>query len=136
VSVIRTKTNMVCAYEPEDDDLFVQVTWHGPPDEGSNYLRPFHGPLEPIDQYEATVNWAVSMAHQMRFPLHVVPFRAQDVMKTKTMQDAIARLSDHDRGELRRIMAAAMAEVMRDCDDPAIRADAYDLLLDMKVIRP
>jgi hypothetical protein len=80
MSVIRTKTNMVCAYDPEPDDLFVQVVWHGPPEDG-RHLRAFEGPLWPIEEYQATVEWAVSMAEQMRFPLHVVPLRERDVRR-------------------------------------------------------
>ena len=81
MSVILTKTNMVCAYEPEPDDLFVRVDWHGP-DEDGRHRRAFEGPLWPIDRYQAAVDWAVSMADQMRFPLHVVPLRAKDVRRT------------------------------------------------------
>ena len=78
MSVIRTKTNMVVAYEPERDDIYVQIVWHGPAGDG-RHLRAFEGPPWPIDQYQATVDWAVSMADYMRAPLHVVPLRAKDV---------------------------------------------------------
>ena len=78
MSVIRTKTNMVVAYEPEADDLFVQIVWHGP-DEDRRHLRAFEGPPWPIERYQATVDWAVSMADYMRAPLYVVPLRAKDV---------------------------------------------------------
>lgn len=81
MSVIRTKTNMVVAYEPEPDDLFVKIVWHGPPEEGSRYCRPFEGPPWPIDQYQASVDWAVSMADYMRAPLYVVPLRQKDLRR-------------------------------------------------------
>ena len=135
MSVIRTKTNMVCAAEPEEDDLFVQLVWHGP-DEDGRHLRAFECPPQPIEEYQSTVDWAVGMADQMRFPLYVVPLRAVDVMQTEQVKQAILRLSDQERGELRRMVVATLAEVMRDCDAPNVRADAYDVLLDMKVIRP
>ena len=80
MSVIRTKTNIVCAYDPEPDDLFVQLVWHGPEGDG-RHLRAVAGPPWPIDQYEATVEWAVSMADYMRAPLHVVPLRAKDLKR-------------------------------------------------------
>lgn len=133
--VYKTANNKVVADEPEADDLFVQVVWHGPHKDG-RHLVGFEGPIEPIGEYQRTIDWAVSMAESMRFPLYVIPLRAQDAMKTERMKRAVANLTDQERGELRRIVAAAMAEVMRDCDDFDVRSDAYKVLLDMKVIRP
>ena len=52
------------------------------------------------------------------------------------MKRTVANLTDHERGELRRLVAAAMAEVMRDCDNFDVRSDAYKVLIEMKVIRP
>ena len=134
--VHKTERNKVVADDPEPDDLFVQVVWHGPPEEGGKFLRQFEGPIMPIAEYQATVDWAVGIADQMRFPLYVAPLRAVDAIRTERFQRAILRLTDQDRGELRRMVAATLAEVMRDCDNPKVRADAYDVLLDMKVIRP
>lgn len=79
MTVIRTKTNMVIAEEIAEDHQWVQVVWHGPPDEGSRYRRAFIGPRWPIDQYESTVEWAVGMADYMRFPLYVVPLGPKDL---------------------------------------------------------
>jgi hypothetical protein len=133
--VFKTERNRVVADDPEPDDHWVQVVWHGPDDDG-RHLRTFEGPPWPIEEYEKTIEWAVGIADQMRFPLYVVPLRAVDVMKTERVKQVIARLTDQERGEMRRMVVATLAEVMRDCDDPDVRADAYDLLLDMKVIRP
>lgn len=133
--VFKTANNKVVADEPEADDLFVQVIWHGPHEDG-RHLVGFEGPLEPIAEYQRTIDWAVGMADQMRFPLYVVPLRARDALKTDRMKRAVANLTDQERRELRRVVVAALAEVMRDCDDPTVRGDAYDVLLDMKVIRP
>lgn len=80
MSVIRTKDNMVIAYEPEADDIAVRVVWHGPAEDG-RHLRAFEGPPWPIEQYQSTVEWAVSMADFMRAPLYVVPLRAKDIAK-------------------------------------------------------
>jgi hypothetical protein len=133
--VFKTERNRVVADDPEPDDLFVQVVWHGP-DEDGRHLRIFQGPPWPIKEYEKTIEWAVGIADQMRSPLYVVPLRAVDLMRTERVKQAVARLTDQERGELRRVVVATLAEVMRDCDDPDVRANAYDLLLDMKVIRP
>ena len=134
--VHKTERNRVIADDPEPDDLFVQVVWHGPTEEGRLYLRAFEGPAWPIEEYGRTVEWAVGIADKMRFPLYVVPLRAVDLMRTERIKQAILRLTDHERGELRRMVVATLAEVMRDCDDSNVRADAYNVLLDMKVIRP
>ena len=80
MSVIRTKTTMVVAYEPEANDLYVQIVWHGP-DEDGRHLKAFEGPPWPIEQYQATVDWAVSMADYMRAPLYVVPLRQKDLRR-------------------------------------------------------
>lgn len=135
MTVIRTSVNRVVADEPEKEDLFVRVTWHGPDDDG-RHLRAFDGPLLPIEDYQAAVDWAVGMADQMRFPLYVVPMTGRDALRTEGVRRAVASLTDHERGELRRLLVAKLAGVLRDCDDQDVRADAYDLLLDMKVIRP
>lgn len=134
--VHKTKTNTVIAEEIGEDDHWVQVVWHGPPEEGERHCREFQGPTLPIDDYDQAVKWAVGMADQMRFPLYVVPLHAKDLMRTERMKQAIANLTDQERGELRRVVVATLAGVMRDCADATVRADAYDLLLDMKVIRP
>lgn len=80
MSVIRTKTNMVVAYDPEPDDRFVQIVWHGPPQDG-RFMRQFDGPPWSIDQYQSCVDWAVSMADFMRAPIYVVPLRIKDLPK-------------------------------------------------------
>ena len=134
--VHMTKTNMVVAEEIGEDDHWVQVVWHGPPEAGSRHCRQFEGPAWPIEDYQKTLDWAVGIADQMRFPLYVVPLNAVDVMRTERVKQAVARLTDQERGELRRVVVATLAEVMRDCDDPDVRADAYDLLREMEVIRP
>lgn len=133
--VIKTKSNRVIAEEPEANDQFVRVTWHGPDADG-RHLRPFDGPIEPIENYQAAIDWAVSMADDLRFPLYVLPMTGMDVLRTDSVKRAVANLSDQERGELRRLVVTTMAEVMRDCDQPEVRANAFDVLADMGVVRP
>lgn len=78
--VHRTKTNMVVAYEPEACDRYVHIVWHGPAGDG-RHLRAFEGPPWPIDQYQASVDWALSMADYMRAPIYVEPLRTKDLPK-------------------------------------------------------
>jgi hypothetical protein len=43
-------------------------------------------------------------------------------------------MTDQERGEWRQICIRTCAEVMRDCDDLEVRAEAYDVLVQLKVI--
>ena len=81
MTVIRTKTNIVVAHEPEPSDRYIQIVWHGPPEEGSRYSRALTGPLWPLDEYQACVDWAVSMADYMNAPIYIEPLRLKDVPK-------------------------------------------------------
>lgn len=135
--VIRTKENHVVAYEVGDEDMFCQVMWLGPSElHGLPHAKQFKGPVEPIANHQTAVDWALEMADQMRFPIHVVPLRARDVFKPAAVLRALPHLDDQERGRLRAVVVRAMAEVMRDCDDQAVRADAYQVLEQMKVVEP
>lgn len=131
--VIKTQNNRVIADDPEPDDLFVQVTWHGP-DEDGRHLRAFDGQVLPIERYQAAIDWAVAMADQLRFPLYVVPMRGVDALRTESVKRAMANLTDQQRGELRHLIVTTMAEVMRDSDEPNVRAEAFSILIKMGVI--
>lgn len=131
--VVTTKQNRVVAYEAGENDVFVKVVWHGPGEDG-RHLRQFDGPLRPIKCYQEVLDWAVSMADQMRFPLYVVPRTGVEALKSAEMRVRAASLTDRERGELRRFVVSTLAEVMRDCNNHAVRADAFDLLSDMGVI--
>jgi hypothetical protein len=72
----------------------------------------------------------------MAQPLYVVPMTGVEVLRTERMQQGMASLTDQQRGELRQQVVATLVSVMRDSDDPAVRADAYKVLEDMKVVRP
>lgn len=132
---IKVGSNRVVADEPEPNDTHVHVVWFGPTQDG-RHRKVFEGPVEPIEGYEATVAWAVEMASQMVHPLYVVPLNGAAAMRTDYMRQAVAGLDDQQRGDLRRHMVARLAQIMRDCDDPAVRADAYEVLQQMKVVRP
>jgi hypothetical protein len=131
--IFKTKQNRVVADDPESEDLFVRVTWFGPDADGL-HRRAFDGPVQPIEEYQAAIDWAVSMADQMQFPLYVVPMTAQDALCTDRTKRAVTSLSSQERGELRKFLITQMAEVMRDCDDPNIRRDAYAVLGTMGVV--
>jgi hypothetical protein len=135
MTIINTARNRVHAHARGDDDIFVRVAWIGYDMAGDRVLH--HLRYEPITEYQSAVDWAVSMADQMAHPLHVVPFNGDDMREPSRFQpvcDAVASMDDQERGELRRIVVTTAAEVMRDCDDPEIRADMFDVLHQLKVI--
>lgn len=132
--IIQTERNSVHAHARGDDDVFVRVSWVGYDEEGERVLR--HLRYEPITEYQAAVDWAVSMADQMAHPLHVVPFNGDDMREPSRFQpicDAVAIMTDQERGEMRQVVVTTCCEVMRDCDDPVIRADMFNVLRQLKV---
>ena len=126
--------NKVVADEPEPRDVFVRVTWFGPPQDGK-HLKQFHGPILPIYRYDEAVAWAREMAEQMVFPLYVLPLTGVEVLRTEQVQRGVANLTDQQRGELRRLLVTTLAEVMRDCAKPDVRAAAFDVLAEMGVVQ-
>ncbi|UZK70064.1 hypothetical protein OKW76_03145 [Sphingomonas sp. S1-29] len=136
MTTITTLRNRVIADDPEHDDVMVYVGWTGPSDT-PGVRRSFATSYRPISEYQMWLDWAVSMADQMSHPLYVVPLSHNDIFRTKRwhpFRDFIAGMNDQERGELRRIVVTTAAEVMRDCDDPEIRADMFDVLRQLKVI--
>ncbi len=135
MTTIATLRNKVITEMPEADDVFVRVSFMVPGDEpGTRSVR--HLRYEPVSDYQAAVDWAVSMADQMAYPIHVVPLSHRDIFRTARFDPFrafIAGMNDQERGELRRIVITTAAEVMRDCDDPEIRADMFNVLRQLKV---
>jgi hypothetical protein len=124
----------VVAEEPQPGDEFAQVVWFGPTQDGL-HSKIFEGPIEPIERYDALVAAAKELAAQMSYSLYIVPMTGAQALRTERMNDAVANLTDQQRGELRQEVVATLINVMRDSNDPVVRADAHSILLDMKVIR-
>lgn len=137
MTTITTQRNKVITEPPEPDDVFVRVSLMAPGDEtGTRTVR--HMPYQPISEYDEAVAWAVSMADQLAYPIHVMPLSYSDIRNTgrfKPICDAVASMTDQERGAMRQVVVATAAEVMRDCDNPEIRADMFDVLRQLKVIR-
>ena len=136
MTTITTLRNKVITEEPEDDDVFVRVSLTVPGDQpGTRTVR--HLPYQPISEYDETVAWATGMADSMAYPIHVVPLSHNDIFRTARwhpFRDFIASMTDQERGAMRQVVVTTAAEVMRDCDDPEIRADMFDVLRQLKVI--
>jgi hypothetical protein len=136
MSIIHTKRNMVIAYEPQPDDVLVDVSLLAPAGDGK-HLRPLQLPYEPIINYDAVVEWAVSIADQMAYPIHVLPLNHSDILNTERFEPfrrMLENLTDQERGELRQLAISTCTEVMRDCPDQKLRADCYDMLVQLEVV--
>lgn len=135
MTTITTQRNRVITEQPEADDVLVRVSLTVPGSEPGR-LTVRHLPCQPISDYQEAVDWAVSMADKMAYPIHVVPLSQNDIFRTERwtpFRDAIADMNDQERGELRRMIVTTACSVMRDCDDPEIRADMFHVLRQLKV---
>ena len=130
MTIIKTKRNFVCAYDPMPEDMFV-CTWLM----GSEQRHLMS--TKTIDHYESAVAWAVGMADQMAQPIEVVTVDGVEYLRRNrdALEGHLASLNDQQRGELRQRIAASMAQIMRDCPDEDTRAGAYEVLQKMKVIQ-
>ena len=79
MTVIKSGTNSVVTEAPEPDDLFVQVNWYGPDDDGRTWNL-FGGLIEPVENYDEVVAWAVSMAKYMAHKMYVLPMTGAEYM--------------------------------------------------------
>ena len=133
---ILTLRNKVVADEREPDDVLVYVGWTGPADE-NGIRRSFRTKYMPIAEYQDCIDWAVSIADQMAYPLYVLPLSTNDILRTERWAPyakMIANSTDEEWGELRQIIIDTCASVMRDCDDRQLRAECFDTLVQLKVI--
>jgi hypothetical protein len=127
MSIIKTDRNTVYALELLPEDCFVQ-TYLGTP-EGRQLLTTCH-----VGDYSRAVADAVRMADRMDYPVTLVPITASEF--TAKHHKKLDALDDQARGRLRQVAIASMLGVLRDCDDPDTRAEAYGVLQTLGVVRP
>ena len=77
MAIIQTERNRVHAHAIGDDNVFVRISLLGYNETGARVAR--HLRYEPITEYQAAVDWAVSMADRMAHPIHVVPLNYDDI---------------------------------------------------------
>lgn len=133
---IKTKRNRVVADDPEPGDIAVQVAWQAPVRDGlhSRYLEL---PWMPISDYDEIVEWAVGFADCLAHPIYVLPLNHGDILDSIRFgrcAKVFANLSDPERREMHRLLGDACVALMRDCDDPAVRAAAYQHLQALSVV--
>lgn len=134
MAIIKTQRNYVYALDPQDSDCMVE-TQIGPGAGGGNTYRRLL--VQPISEYQAAVDWAVSMADQFEHPIRLVPISAAEFADEHrdAFQQCFDAMSPAERFELRREVVATAAAVMRDCENGEIRADAYEVLVKMGVVK-
>lgn len=127
MAVIHTKRNMVFAYEPQAGDTHVLTLIVSPTE---RYLLTAQG----IEAYADAVAWAVSMADQMAQGVTVMPISCTEFLTANNarLERGLVQMTDTERAELRQVVVNRMLMVMRDNPDPALRAQAYEVLQMMK----
>lgn len=131
MSVIKTERNFVLAYEPLPEDSFVHTFVIG--SEERHLLL-----TQTIDKYQEAVDFAVSMADQMEMYIEVVPVTGAEYIQRnrERFERGLAAMTPSERHELRKMIVADMARIMRDCDDPTVRAGAYEVLTKLRAVQP
>lgn len=118
--------NCVTALAPCPGDLFV-VTMLG----GKVVF------LQGADDYEKALRLAETFAEQMThdrpFTLKVVGLSLDELLAFKgiSRDEFVAGISPESDAEMTKLTVATCKEALRDCNDPAVRRDAYDLLVAM-----
>ena len=127
----HTKRNMVCAYNPLPEDLFVETWLIG--SEGRYCLL-----TQPIDRYDEAIEWAVSMSDAMARHIELLPITGEEYLERNRegIQRSLASMTNQERGELRQLAVTTCATVMRDSPNPDLRTEAHDVLRKLKVIKP
>ena len=127
MAVIKTKAGMVCAYEPKAGDSHVMTLIVSPTE---RYVLTTQG----IEAYQAAVDWAVIMADAMARPITILPISATEFIGANRarLENGLAHMTDLERDELRQVVVNRMLAAMRDSNDPALRAQAHEVLNMMK----
>lgn len=127
MAVIKTKAGMVCAYEPQAGDTHVWTLIVSPTE---RYVLTTQG----IEAYQAAVDWAVSMADAMARPITILPISATEFIAANRarLENGLAHMTELERAEMRQVVVNRMLAAMRDSDDPALRAQAHEVLKMMK----
>lgn len=135
---INTARNVVITEQPLPDDVMVQVGWKAPAGDGK-HSRPVTLPLRPISEYAACVEFAKEIADGLEHEIYVIPFNHREILDSNRwtpFATFLANMNDQERGEVRQMVIASCTQIMRDCDDHAVRAEAYDQLVKLKVVLP
>lgn len=118
MSIIKTKLNHVAALEPMAGDVAV-VTRVGTAEV-----------VQPIHQYRAAVQEAVTLADHMLHHVDVTPIDTDELLARAGMtpESLVARLSPQERAQVRRDCINTCTDAVRYSEDPAVVAAAEHTL--------
>jgi hypothetical protein len=118
----------VATMAPGPDDLFVVTLMFG-----KTVL------VDPIDQYDRTVRVAEAFArrivHDRPVTIKVIPLSFRELLAHEgtTREEVAKTLTPADRAADRLLITDACWKVLRESNDPKVRADALELLTGMGV---
>ena len=130
MAVIKTKRNMVAAYEPLPEDRFVLTYVLG-------QKHRFVQSVRTINQYLAAASWAVEMADKLAHVVEVVPYTKSEyvTIMRRQVEDASANPTDRKYFDLKQDWVITLLETLRESDDLEDHAAAREILVDMGVAR-
>lgn len=123
--------NCVAALAPSPGDLFVVTTI------GGKVVF-----LQGAEDYEKALRLAEAFAEQMQsdrpFTVKVLGMSLDELLAFKgiSREEFVASVSPEADAEMRRSAVATCKEALRDCNDSAVRRDAYELLVRMGELNP
>jgi hypothetical protein len=122
--------NRVAALAPGRGDLFVVTTLFG--------RRVF---VDPIDHYEKALKLAEAFARHMTqarpFTIKVLPVSFAELLAHMgtTREEFAKGLSPEGAEADRQLAIDGCMRALRECNDPAVRAEAYEVLTGMGVLK-
>lgn len=117
--------NRVAALAPGPGDLFVVTTTNG-----------VRLAVQPIDEYGQAVATANAFAGQVKHPIKVQGMSLRELLAFMGMSEAqfIDGMAPEVEQEFKQLAVDACMKALRDCNDPAVRADALRVLTGMGVM--
>lgn len=138
MAIIETQRNSVHFEEPELDDVVINVSFLVPSGD-KKYTRPLSLGWFPVSDFQEWLDWAVGTADQMERPIYILPLSHNDIFRTSRFEPyrkLLQNLTDLEWGALRQVLIDNCADLMKDDDDPAVRATAYKQLVQLQAVRP
>jgi hypothetical protein len=93
--------------------------------------------LQPIGDYDKAVATARAFAGQTRHPIKVLSMSLRELLAFMgiPLADFVSGMSPAVEQELRQLAIDGCMAALRECNDPAVRADAHKVLVDLGVLK-
>ncbi len=94
--------------------------------------------IHPATAYQRVRASAQALASKVKRPVKVLPVTIDELIGFMNIDlaDLAASLSPDDAEQDRRLVIDTATEILRECNDSAVRKEAYDLLVKMGEIQP